>query len=140
MLSEVVVDRLHNFDVSELRKLGGTLAKRQKFRVGGELGVLPEHVCKVRASWLRICRLSRTRVQSAIVSVLFLEHVCKVRVSWLRIRRISRTRVQNTGLVASNSLYFSNTCAKCSWQASRPAPQLSSRFLEKYSLSCYQKL
>ena len=32
----------------------------------------------------------------------------------LRIRRIARTRVQSTADESPNSLYFANTCAKCS--------------------------
>ena len=84
---------------------------------------------------LRIRRIPRTCVQSAIVRVpnssyssntcakyscwisgfvVFFEHVCKVQPLDLRIRRIPRTRVPSTAAGFPDSSYSSNTCAKCS--------------------------
>ena len=103
MLYQVVVHRLHNFDVSELQKHPPTSGTLWGQVTGG--------------GRMRISRISRTRVQSTrplaanssyfsntcanyappgCKSVVFLEHVCKVRAPWLRIRHISRTRAQQS--------------------------------------------
>ena len=94
-----------------------------------ELLVFLEHVCKVLPFDIRICGISRTRVQNAAAfiatlrltefkSIVFLGHVCKLQPLELRIRCISRTRVHSAAVRYPNLSYFANTCARPNYLSS----------------------